>query len=509
MMAGQQVTLGAVATDKASEQSVTERMFDQLARNKTSDPQATGAGGATTLEDLKRMDKIWHSMRHNPPKKPPQVVSTSSAPLGAAPQYDVIVCGGTLGIFLATALQRGGLRVAVLERGKLQGRAQEWNVSRAEMARLVELGVLSEQELETVIGLEFNPVRVGFKVRGVCRAAARHAREAAVSRWAQAPWQAATLRRPARPPPGSTSFVCAQSHALALRRRAMQDPCARVRAGASDVANCIQSAWSSGNMALQGGEDIWTKDVLNLGVKPDKMVETAARRFRDAGGTVLDRTAASGFTVHPDGVAIAVGDNGEKPLTGRLLIDCMGHSSPIVRQIRCACRSVRPRVYARTMQVKHSCQRLNLWMELAPARLHSLARLLAGPRTRPHCLTSAHHATPPRPAGKARSPTACAASSAASAAASPRTRIASRTSSSRIATCSSPRTAPPRRNTSGRRFRRARGRRTAPPTCSRISTLVRTGTSVLRQSHALLYRYAGAVFVHDWVYQGATCAELA
>jgi hypothetical protein len=57
----------------------------------------------------------------------------------AAAHYDVVVLGGTLGILLATALlaqhqQQAGpgalpLRVAVVERGKLQGRQQEWNVS--------------------------------------------------------------------------------------------------------------------------------------------------------------------------------------------------------------------------------------------------------------------------------------------------------------------------------------------------------------------------------------------
>jgi lycopene cyclase CruP len=84
---------------------------------------------------------------------------------------------------------------------------------------------------------------------------------------------------------------------------------------------------------IQGGKDIWTQDVLNLGVKPDVMVPLAAERFKELGGTVLDETAASSFTVHPDGVAIGLSDK-DKPLTARLLLDCMGHSSPIVRQLR-------------------------------------------------------------------------------------------------------------------------------------------------------------------------------
>lgn len=64
-------------------------------------------------------------------------------PQGAASDaYDVVVLGGTLGILLATALlaqqqqQQPGaapLRVAVVERGKLQGRQQEWNASHSDL----------------------------------------------------------------------------------------------------------------------------------------------------------------------------------------------------------------------------------------------------------------------------------------------------------------------------------------------------------------------------------------
>jgi hypothetical protein len=51
-----------------------------------------------------------------------------------------VVLGGTLGILLATALlannsSSGGrpLRVAVVERGQLLGRDQEWNITRSEL----------------------------------------------------------------------------------------------------------------------------------------------------------------------------------------------------------------------------------------------------------------------------------------------------------------------------------------------------------------------------------------
>ena len=74
--------------------------------------------------------------------------------------------------------------------------------------------------------------------------------------------------------------------------------------------------------------------MLNLGVKPDIMIPLVAERFVAAGGTLLDETAATGFSVHPDGIEAQLAD-GAQPRTARLLIDCMGHASPIVRQLRC------------------------------------------------------------------------------------------------------------------------------------------------------------------------------
>lgn len=56
--------------------------------------------------------------------------------------YDVVVCGGTLGIFAAVALQRAGLAVVLLERGPLRGREQEWNLSRKELHELAEVSLL-------------------------------------------------------------------------------------------------------------------------------------------------------------------------------------------------------------------------------------------------------------------------------------------------------------------------------------------------------------------------------
>lgn len=61
-------------------------------------------------------------------QEPQKVVSTmpgsfldSDVAEKALDKFDVIVCGGTLGIFIATALCSKGLRVAIIERNILKG----------------------------------------------------------------------------------------------------------------------------------------------------------------------------------------------------------------------------------------------------------------------------------------------------------------------------------------------------------------------------------------------------
>ena len=55
----------------------------------------------------------------------------------------MIICGGTLGILIGCALAVKGLRVALMERGILRGREQEWNISRKELEVLLELDLLT------------------------------------------------------------------------------------------------------------------------------------------------------------------------------------------------------------------------------------------------------------------------------------------------------------------------------------------------------------------------------
>ena len=112
------------------------------------------------LRGLAIADQLWLSLRQGN-LAAPTVVSTSTIALGE-PELDVIIGGGTLGILLATALQKRGLQVALIEKGLLRGREQEWNISRQELEVFLELDLLSPTELQSAIATEFAAARLSF-----------------------------------------------------------------------------------------------------------------------------------------------------------------------------------------------------------------------------------------------------------------------------------------------------------------------------------------------------------
>lgn len=134
-----------------------------------------GAGGAYSYSALKRLDQVWSRIcsAKTVVEEPKEVVSNFPGLLRnsdladkAVDTFDVLICGGTLGIFIATALCAKGLRVGVVERNVLKGREQEWNISRKELLEFVEIGILAEDEIEQATATKFNPNRCGFEGKG-------------------------------------------------------------------------------------------------------------------------------------------------------------------------------------------------------------------------------------------------------------------------------------------------------------------------------------------------------
>ncbi|KAK1289419.1 hypothetical protein QJS10_CPB18g00812 [Acorus calamus] len=135
--------------------------------------EAGGAGGSYSYNTLKRLDQLWSNICSSDTRQPGDVVLDFSGSLSDVDMennmistFDVLVCGGTLGIFVATALISKGLKVGIVERNLLKGREQEWNISRKELLELVQVGILSEYDIEQATMTKFNPNRCGFEGKG-------------------------------------------------------------------------------------------------------------------------------------------------------------------------------------------------------------------------------------------------------------------------------------------------------------------------------------------------------
>lgn len=168
--------------------SRTKRIMEKT----SSKGQTGGAGGMSTWNAFVRTEQNWRRLRDSKPffydnksmslrqdgNPPPFQFVTDDGAVGnpyswqklrmqtgnsGNLDHDVVVCGGTLGIFVARALQLKGHSVCVVERGQLRGREQEWNISMNEMMELVELGVLTMTDIDEAVTTEFPVCRSGFK----------------------------------------------------------------------------------------------------------------------------------------------------------------------------------------------------------------------------------------------------------------------------------------------------------------------------------------------------------
>lgn len=179
-------TTTATTENEESTKSLTQRIME-----KTSVAgQTGGAGGVSTWDAFLRAEENWARLRASEGFYHDPTLSTTTTTTPPAPtfvttdgargnpkcwdalrnvseskelDYDVVVCGGTLGIFVGAALQLKGHRVAVVEAGPLRGREQEWNISQDELDELVELGVLTAEEVEEAVTTAFPGCRAGFK----------------------------------------------------------------------------------------------------------------------------------------------------------------------------------------------------------------------------------------------------------------------------------------------------------------------------------------------------------
>jgi lycopene cyclase CruA len=107
--------------------------------------------------DLQRVywwEKRWRESVNNP-QQPQQVIFKDNNVKSTKPTYDLIYIGGALGAIHAVAMASLGYKVLLVERLKFGRMNREWNISRSEFQSLINLGLFTAEEFESIIATEY------------------------------------------------------------------------------------------------------------------------------------------------------------------------------------------------------------------------------------------------------------------------------------------------------------------------------------------------------------------
>ncbi len=117
------------------------------------------------LRRLQDLNDTWQQMLGTDEARPyTEVILTEErAPVPAVDTFDIIYAGGGLNLLNAAVMTcRYGLRVLVFDRFTVGAVHREWNISREELRELLEVGLLTPAELESVIQSTYQDGLVRF-----------------------------------------------------------------------------------------------------------------------------------------------------------------------------------------------------------------------------------------------------------------------------------------------------------------------------------------------------------
>lgn len=107
--------------------------------------------------DLNRVywwEKRWRESVKSP-EIPKNVIFTETSSTKLDLQYDIVYLGGALGAIHAAMMAKLGYRVCLVERIPFGRMNREWNISRAEFQNLIDFGLFTNEEFESMITAEY------------------------------------------------------------------------------------------------------------------------------------------------------------------------------------------------------------------------------------------------------------------------------------------------------------------------------------------------------------------
>ncbi|GAB4218310.1 MAG: hypothetical protein OHK0012_26680 [Synechococcales cyanobacterium] len=115
--------------------------------------------GESDLQRVYWWEQRWRSEVQSGFNTPRDPVVTRRTDFKDKPEWDLIVVGGALGSLYAAAMAVLGYRVVLLERLPFGRMNREWNISRLEWQTLVDVGLFTDAEVDSLILREY---RDGF-----------------------------------------------------------------------------------------------------------------------------------------------------------------------------------------------------------------------------------------------------------------------------------------------------------------------------------------------------------
>ena len=106
-------------------------------------------GGERILEHVCLLDEGWSRRTER------VAISDGDGPGRGEMDVDVALAGGGLSLIYAAYLARAGYAVAVFDRGPIGRAHREWNISRAELAPLVQSGLFTDDEVAALVKFQY------------------------------------------------------------------------------------------------------------------------------------------------------------------------------------------------------------------------------------------------------------------------------------------------------------------------------------------------------------------
>ncbi|HLG77050.1 MAG TPA: hypothetical protein VKX46_11595, partial [Ktedonobacteraceae bacterium] len=119
--------------------------------------------GEAHLQRLQDLNTSWQRMLTTTRQYAEVVVSEERPAVAATATFDIIYAGGGLNLLNAAIMTlRYGYRVLVFDRFTVGAVHREWNISREELQELITVGLLTSEELETVVQRKYREGLVRF-----------------------------------------------------------------------------------------------------------------------------------------------------------------------------------------------------------------------------------------------------------------------------------------------------------------------------------------------------------